>query len=114
MFPDPLVKSWVSLNVDLQLHTLSQSNLLAGGLPWGQVHVTSLCRMEESMTVSRHVQRPGITLIYQLHKWIIIGKSSLSWETAGGNEILHRYVAKGVLLNYFFVMAPWIALPEES
>lgn len=87
VLPAPVEKFWVSLNVDLQLQTLSQSNLLAGGLHWGQEYITSLCRMEESMTISRYVQRPE-TSLYQLHKWTIIGKGS--WETAGGNEALHR------------------------
>lgn len=114
VLPAPVEKFWVSLNEDLQLQTLSQSNLLAGSLHWGQKHITSLCRMEESMAISRHVQRTQ-TSLYQLHKWIIIGKSSLSWETAGGNEALRKLCCQRSTSKLLLCHGSLdYTLPEES
>lgn len=57
MLPVPADKFWISLNLDLEFQIFSQSNFLAGGLHWGQEYITSLCRMEEIMTISRHIHR---------------------------------------------------------
>jgi len=112
VLPAPVEKFWVSLNVDLQLQTLSQSNLLAGGLDWGQEHITSLCRMEESMTISRHVQRPE-TSLYQLHKQPIIGEGS--WEAAGGDGALHRLCCHRSTFKLLLCHGSLdYTLPEES
>lgn len=43
--------------MDLEFQTVSFSNFLVHGLHWGQDHIPSFCRMEESMTISRHVHR---------------------------------------------------------
>lgn len=100
--------------MDLEFQTVSFSNFLVRGLHWGQDHIPSFCRMEESMTISRHIHRdPKQAYTSFINRPLLEGAAPAVRLQEGMRHYTDctSHVGREALLrSCFFVMMAWIKL----